>query len=257
MANQFRNKWLIAVLFLVVFTSSAFSAEAPPEHFQNPPENINPDPNFVPGSYPIPDTYAARSAYELKRSELVGSALNGEAERIYSIGNGEIQFSSVKNETANVIGSFRNFSAVGMIGEEGPKQLDLIVDLNSIDTGVPGRDRRIQSLFFQSIKPELGTVSVIFDRINLGGLLRSALEDGTTHQILAQGTLLLNGVSQMVSASLNVTKKSGTWTVETISPVSVLISDFSLGERAYELMKACNHKSIGNAVSVTVKLYLR
>ena len=45
--------------------------------------------------------------------------------------------------------------------------------------------------------------------------------------------------------------------VETREPVRLLLSDFEFGDRVYELMKACNHKSIGTAVEVKVSLYFK
>ena len=251
-----QKKWLLISLLFIMPVSIVFSEEAP-EHFYNAPENINSNPDFVPGDYPIPDTHAAKTVYELKKSELAKQEFVEDGHHVFAIGAGEIKFSVVKNETANVIGYFRNYAAVGTIGDEGPTRFDLVIDLNSLDSGVPGRDYRIQSLFFQSAKPESAIALISFDRVNLGGLSRVELEDGNTHQILAQGTLVLNGVSQLISASLNVTKKSGTWAVETISPIQLLISNFGLSDRVIELMKACNHKSIGNAVDVTIKFYLR
>jgi len=45
--------------------------------------------------------------------------------------------------------------------------------------------------------------------------------------------------------------------VETAEPAIVRISDYGFGDKAYALMKECNHKSLGNVVEVKVQLYLR
>ena len=77
-----------------------------------------------------------------------------------------------------------------------------------------------------------------------------SLQDGAEHVVRAEGTLTIGGVTRPVSPLLNVTWKGDHWTVEQKEPLHVLISDYLLEGSLPALMLACNHKSVGNRVSL-------
>jgi len=247
------NVSMVLVAFFVVLLPLA--QRQVPEHFYNPLENINPDPYYAPGDFPLAEIYEAKVMYYVKKTELgevavtVGSAV--------TTGMGEITFLSVKNEDETVLGYFRNYFGALTVGDGGPESMDMVIDVNSLDTGVPGRNNRILNIFFESMKPDLGTAIITFDGFDLGGKTLGDWAEGKTSAIQASGTITLNGVRQAITAILYVTKQGGTWMVETAEPIGLLISDFAFGDQPYELMKSCNHKALGNAVEVEVKLYLR
>ncbi|MSR77209.1 MAG: YceI family protein [Candidatus Omnitrophica bacterium] len=245
-----------ASAFLMMFLfSSTLRAEAP-EHFYNANENLNPDPKYTPGDVPLEDTNKARSFYTAEQQELAASG-DTASEVLYTLGHGEISFSAVKNETANVLGFFRNYFGVVKIKDGIPVGLTMVIDINSLDTAVPGRNNRILNLLFRSMTPELGTARVEFQELDWGGKSFAEAGDGAVHGIKASGTLDLNGVQKPITASLNLQKQKGIWAVETASPISILISDYQFENRVYELMKSCNHKSIGNQVDVKVELFFK
>lgn len=245
---------MFTVMMLTVLIPAA-GAQQPeaPKHYYNAPENINPDPNYVPGDYALQDIYASRTAYYAKKADLAAAAGSGDA---VTLGTGEVSFSTTKNETAHVSGTIREFLGTLKMGNSGPEKMEIILDINSLETGVPGRNNRILDIFFQSMKPEFGTALALFDKFDLGGDF-AAWKDGEARPVKASGTLTLNGATRPVSASLTVTRRGSGWLVESSEALTILVSDFGFENRIYDLMKACNHKSIGNAVEIKVKLELR
>lgn len=228
--------------------------EEAPKHFFNEKENLNPDPNYVPGDYPAPDTAAAEKAYEEAKKKVAEGA--GEGALVTQEG-GELTFGIAKNEEKRVFGYFRKYHGVVQMSEKGPASVRLAVDVNSLDTAVPGRDNRIKAIFFESMKPDLGTAMLTLDQIDLGGKEWSAIQkEGGT--LSSKGTLMLNGKSAPVSAKLSVKPaEGGGLSLETAEPVLIKISDFAFGKRMYSLMKECNHASMGNVVDLGAKLTLK
>lgn len=226
------------------------------EHFFNPPENINADPHYVPGDFALPDTNAARILYQIKKQELAAS-LKDNPNAAVTLGMGEISFISTKNESAEVLGYFRNYFGIAKIQDGNFEKFEMVIDLDSLDTGLPGRNNRILALFFQSMKPELGTATIKFDRLETDGKSLAEAEENTSLTVRASGELTLNGVTKPVSAELSLTKQNQMWIVETKMPVFLMISDFGFKEQIYKLMKSCNHKSVSNKVQVNVTLYLK
>ena len=227
------------------------------EHYYNDPANIHPDPDYTPGDFPLGDVYEAKTIYFLKKGELAESLIEGGEGAVSTLGLGEITFSSVKNESAEVLGYFRDYLAVASIGKKGPERLELLIDINSLDTAVPGRNNRILNLFFHSMKGELGHAVVVFDQFEWGKSSFRSWKEGKTYSIRASGSIMLNGVNRGISATLDVTPKNRGWVVETQEPIALLISDFQFGNRVYDLMKSCSHKSVGDAVGVRVQLYFK
>jgi polyisoprenoid-binding protein YceI len=249
---------VVRLFFVLSLLSFASAVQAtPPDHFFNPPENLNPDENYTPGAFPLADVYAARLAYQMRKAELIASQDLAEGAQLLTLGVGEITFSSIKNETGSVLGYFRNYQGVLTTTEAGPEKLEMLIDINSLDTAVPGRNHRILNLFFKSMKPELGTATVQFDSFDLEERTLESWPEGETHQIFAKGNMTLRGMMKPIQLFLNVTRQQTTWLVETAEPISLFMSDFGYGQEIYELMKECNHKSIGNQVNVNVKFYFR
>ncbi|HTL46617.1 MAG TPA: YceI family protein [Verrucomicrobiae bacterium] len=250
---------LILSLFFLCPSLALAQAQVPTtaaDHFHNAPENLNTDPAFVPGEFPLGDIYAAHTAYYAKKAELSQAVAADSASYAVTLGTGEVSFTVAKNETASVLGYFREYLGALKLGPNGPERLDMVLDVNSLDTGVPGRNNRILSLFFQSMKPDLGLVTIAFDHFELGGAFAD-WKAGETREVTASGMITLNGVQKPLAAKLSVTRSGQGWSVTSAEPVTLLISDFNFADRVYELMKSCNHKAIGNAVAVKVNLELR
>jgi polyisoprenoid-binding protein YceI len=255
MFKEIRFGLFVALSLIAAGGQTVRAAE--PEDFYNAPENINTDPNYVPGDYALPEVHGARTVYQAKRNELAGAHALLETNTLVTLNAGQITFSALKNETAEVLGYFRSFFGVLTLEGGEPSRMDMVIDINSLDTAVPGRNNRILDLFFQSANPELGTAAVYFDKFDLGGKVFSDMQDGTEYVILASGKLTLNQVEKEVRAHLGVTKSGSGWVVKTLEPLDVFIRDFALAERVPVLMKACNHKALGNRVKINVELMLK
>ena len=256
-------KPFILILSLCALAPGMASAQAvteaspqAPEHFYNPPENLDPDPNYVPGDLPLQEAFPARAVYQLKKAELAGALAADPDSHAVTLGAGEISFAISKNEGAPVLGYFRDYFGVLKIGEAGPERMDIVIDVNSLDSAVPGRNNRILNIFFESAKPEFGTVAAAFDRFEFAAPFAD-WQEGEGREVTASGTITLNNVSRPLTAALNVQRTSTGWSVATAAPLKILISEFDFGNRVYDLMKSCNHKSMGNAVDVNVNLELR
>ena len=243
------------IFILSVTTTLCAQADTPPQHFFNAPEHINSNPDYVPGEYALADTHSAKTYYFSKKEELISQGLLLDPQQKITTGLGSITFSNIKNETAKVLGYFRNYS--GSLSTKGMNitGLQLVIDINSLDTAVPGRNNRIMDIFFQSLKPELGTAIINFTDIKTKSLQKNSI--ATAFVCEANGTIDLNGVTKPIQAKLQITDTNGTWTVELQSPLSLYISDFGYENNVYSLMKACNHKSISNEVEINAKIYLR
>ena len=252
-----RNYLVVVGFVLAMITGVLNISAAEPEHFYNPPENLNPDPSYTPGDYALPELHAARVIFQNVKEELTKQESLLDSNRLFTLNAGEITFTAVKNEKAEVLGYFRNFfGALTLAGGE-PVRMDLVIDVNSLDTAVPGRNNRILDIFFQSAKPELGTARIVFDVFELGGLSFAALQDGSEHAISASGKIVLNQSEQPIRAALTVQKTGAVWSVTTAQPLDLSIADFNFGQRVYDLMKACNHKALGNTVKIKTQLYLK
>ena len=252
---------LKCTFFLVIFlTVSALSGSAQtpaPDHFYNPPENIAADPNYTPGDWPLPETYPAKVQYEVHKGALLETYGIDSSKHLFTLGIGDIAASVLKNEKVPVRGTFKNYFGVARLGNSAPEKMEMIIDMNSFDTGVPGRNNRILAIFFESMKPELGTARIVFDQYDLGDKTLQDLSDGTIHRIEASGSITLNGTIRGLSAVLSISQLNGTWSVKTQSPIKILISDFNFENRIYDLMKECNHAAMGNHVEIEADLYFR
>jgi len=247
---------LFVALSLTVLGAQA-SRAAEPEHFYNATEHVNPDPNYVPGDYALPEVHGARTVYQAKRDELSAAHALLDPDTLVTLNTGQVTFSALKNEAAEVLGYFRGFFGVLKLENGAPARMDMLIDINSLDTAVPGRNNRILDLFFQSSKPELGTAAVSFDQFDLEGRTLADMQEGTEYSLSASGKLTLNQVEKEVRARLGVTRTGSGWMVKTLEPLEILISDFAFTERVPAFLKACNHKALGNRVKVNVELMLK
>ncbi len=243
--GKMKRVFLLCSLILSVLVLPVYAQN--PEHFYNAPENINPDPNYVPGDFPLADVAQAKAVYQTKKE-----ALAKKTGMVSTQGAGEIVFTSYKNETVTVLGYLREYFGVAEVDAAGdPLRMDMVLDLNSLDTAIPGRNNRILNIFFESMNPDYGTLEIVFDRF-----MTVIVEDveGKPKAVTALGTLKMNGVEQEITAELNITRTGDAWLVKSREPVVLYIADFNFGNRVYDLMKACNHKALGNKVEVNVEL---
>lgn len=232
--------------------TSAKPAGAPAHYFIKK-EDINPDPKFVPGDYPMPDATAAKATFKAAAMAVTKAA---GAKAMVAQPKGELTFGIAKNEKKRVFGYFREYAAVVKTGANGPEQVDVVIDLNSLDTAVVGRDNRIKKLVFEAMKPELGFAKLTLNKLDMGAKTwADAAKEEIT--ITGKGTLTANKVTKPIMAKMTVKKEGDAYTVEAADPILIKLSDFGYDSRIYALIKACNHKSIGNVVDLGFNLKLK
>lgn len=226
-------------------------ATTAPEHFRNP--NFNPDPDFVPpADYPAPDAEAAQAQFDTRVEEMEPE---GDAFYVTNEEGDEITWTAIKNETATVLGYFRVFDGYVSFQNNKFVKAELLIDINSLDSGVPGRDNRIKSIFFQSMKPEMGTASLVLDKAE-GDPTMASFQDGEPHPVTMSGNLTLGKTTVPVTAKLEIKweTEEEIWSLQTTEPLQLRVTDLKLDGAMPELMKECNHKSMGNLVKITCKL---
>lgn len=225
----------------------------PPEHYVNKSKSFNSDPDYVPGDYPAPDTKASDENYTVMVDNLdpEGDILDVMREE-----GDEITYTAIKNKTASVLGYFRTYDGYISFKEGKFNKAELLINVNSTDSGIPGRDNRIISLFFQSMKPELGTAVLILDKITDGNPYIAAVQNGAVHQIKTSGLFTFGAVTLSINAMLQVQwdPEKEILSVQTAEPVEILISDLKLDGNVPALMEECNHKSLGNLIKISCKL---
>jgi len=76
------------------------------------------------------------------------------------------------------------------------------------------------------------------------------LKENGPHKVEAAGVLIIGYVLKPVRPLMEVEWDGKGWKIKSAEPLQILISDFKLDGNLPALMKECNHKSIGNNVSI-------
>lgn len=243
---------LIASLGFCLPTAQAGKRDKTPDHYTN--SHTNPDPDFAPGPYPAPDTKAALEHYDT-----MVDALDPDGDLILDVqkeeGN-EISWKAIKNKTASVLGYFRTYDGYISFNNGKFSKAELLISVNSVDSAVPGRDDRIRTIFFKSMQSEMSTAILVLDRILDGPPYLSAIQNGATHEIIVDGFFTLGTETLPVRVQLQVmwNNDKEVLIIKTLKPLQLLVSDLSLEKGLPELMKECNHKSVGNLVEIGCQL---
>jgi polyisoprenoid-binding protein YceI len=159
-----------------------------------------------------------------------------------------INFISVKNAAIAETHSFG--SLVGYIGKSGNVQL--IIDLNSVDTMIPIRNERMQALLFETAEFPNATVTADVD----AAVLAAVAEGGTVGTEIPV-KLSLHGMEQTVTASVTVFSDGGNLRVMSSRPVILSAADFGLAGGVEALREIAGLNSISTAVPVTLNLQFR
>ena len=259
MVKRSNNQWPLIFNLLLLTTlvfprgSYAENGDAP-EHFINPPENINPDPNYVPGDYALPDLTQALSFFATARRRLDAMEIQ-KGDKLFRLKKtGEIRVTVTKNQTIPVLAYFHDFDGYILFRQGVFSETKLIISLNSWDTAVPGRDNRVRALLFESMLPEKAIATLHLTHIGSDLIELDKLQDQSPLTVEVSGVLAIGGIVKPVRAMIEIDWGHGKWKVKQAKPLEILISDFGFGEKALTLMEACNHKSIANKISIEWEL---
>ncbi|MET0332027.1 MAG: YceI family protein [Dyella sp.] len=131
-------------------------------------------------------------------------------------------------------------------------QIQLTVDLGSVQTQIPLRDQRIRDMLFKVTEHPNAQFTAQFDMSALKGLKTGQFKD-----VSLSGSLALNGTKQPLDANLRVVKLAhGALLVSTRQPIVVDLQKFDLsdGVTALHDVMALNVLSASAPVSFSLVL---
>lgn len=122
--------------------------------------------------------------------------------------------------------------------------IDVAIDLSSVDTGIPIRDERMQSMLFEIAKyPK----NARFTGQLPEGLIQAAIKNGVAEGTI-DGLLDLHGVKHAQKVSIKVfSEKQGLW-VTTTQPILVNASNYGMEPGIEALKNIVNLPSISDVV---------
>lgn len=161
-------------------------------------------------------------------------------------GQSQVNFVSVKSNAVAEVHHFKQLQ--GSVGKDG--KAELMIDLASIDSGIPIRDERMQKFLFDIGSYPKATATVNF--------LPAALKDLAVAKPAiwdVEAQLDLHGMKVKQTWSLSVVKlDKKTLRVTTVKPVIISAGDFALTKGIAKLQELASLPSIATAVPVTVDL---
>ena len=165
--------------------------------------------------------------------------------------NSILSFNTIKAGTAGVGGMIENMQFKRFEGGlDSQGHISLKIDLTSIQTGIPLRDERMQSILW-NVKQY---PSVTFSGQIKPETLPSKNEESTVLDV--HGELTMAGQSKPITTQLQVTALSDKWLVNTRKPVVIKADDYGLtaGVEALRAIMGLNYISSSVAVSFQLEL---
>lgn len=156
-----------------------------------------------------------------------------------------LSFISVKNAS---VGESHTFASLeGVVGKDGSARID--IDLDSVDTAIPIRDKRMREMLF-----ETGS----FPSANITGTVEPDViaQAGKSPTVVTVPlTVELHGSSARYDAAMLVSvAEDGSLHVTTREPIVVDAGDFDLGDGVTALREVAGLASISTSVPVSAYL---
>jgi len=168
------------------------------------------------------------------------------ADWVLDTSQSRVSFISTKNDRITEVHRFNSIS--GGVSKEG--DTILTIELASAETGIPIRNERLGSLFFQVEQYPQATARL---KVNLAAA--KALKPGQHSIVNPTISLDLHGVIATLPAELRVTRlDKKDWLVTTESPVIVNVSQFNLDSGLEALRDIAKLQAIAAGVPVTLAL---
>lgn len=161
----------------------------------------------------------------------------------------DLNFMSIKQDFVAETHRFKTLD--GQVDAEG--NFSIIIDVNSLDTGIPIRDTRMHEWLFQTAAYPTITVQGQVPGEDLNKI--KALKIGDSIQMPLPVTLTLVGKTQPLTVSLRVTAVEGGLLFTTQQPVVVLANLFALTAGVEKLRDLAALRIISLAVPVTFSLW--
>ena len=157
-----------------------------------------------------------------------------------------VHYLSIKKGAVAEVGQFNTFN--GSLSEAG--QLQLEIDLSSVDSGIELRDQRMRDFLFEVARFPVATV-----KAQLAIEPVRKLKAGEELLMEVNGQLQLHGIVHPVTASILVVRLAdGTLRASTQVPIVLNINDFALTGGLEKLRSLAALSSIDSAVPVFFSL---
>ena len=158
--------------------------------------------------------------------------------------NSSIEFISIKN---NQIPENHNFQKIsGNITSEG--LVNVIIDLDSVDTKIPIRNERMRNLFFETKLFPSATFSAQIPATDLN------FEGKYFRVVEVNGRLKLHGMEADLKSRVTILNKNNTLRVITNYPILIAAEDFNLTAGIASLKKIAGLDAISSIVPVSLDL---
>ncbi len=157
-----------------------------------------------------------------------------------------LSFISIKKTHVAEVHRFKRLE--GEVDDKGVGRL--VIDLNSVDTGVPIRDQRMRAMLFETPRFPQATLTARVDIAKVEGL-------GVGEMALdaVEGTLALHGLERPVHAPVAIVRLArDRLYVASLEPVILYAPDFGLKEGIERLRQVVKLPNISFAVPVTFSL---
>ena len=156
-----------------------------------------------------------------------------------------VGFVSVKNASIAEVHHFR--AVTGSVDDDG--QVNLAIDLDSVETLIPIRNQRMRELLFETVRFPAAKLATTVDASLL------ALTPGSTALTELEFTVDLHGNTRTYTAQVLVTGSAdGGFSVALQQPLIVRAADFGLEAGIEVLREVAGLASISKAVPVDVRL---
>jgi len=166
----------------------------------------------------------------------------------WSLVNNEsnISYISTKNAKVSEVNHFKTLN--GVIDDNGA--ISVGIELGSVETNIPIRNDRMQSMLFEVVKYSKANISASIDPNKL-----KAMKVGSTYRETIKFDLSLHGFTQAVSSDIKVIKLSRDTIIATsVKPIIINADQFGLEGGVEQLRKVAKLSSISTAVPVTFNL---
>lgn len=182
---------------------------------------------------------------------LAMAACAGLAHGEWALNGGKSSLSFVSTKASHV-GEVHHFERLsGQVDATG--KATLIIDLASVNTGIPIRDERMQTLLFETDRFPDASLSAEVPIEVLAGLAR-----GESKNFTLRGKLAIHGISVPVSSEVNVIKLADdSMQVNSVRPLLVNAKNLSLLAGVERLREVAGLPGISQSVAVTFQLHFR
>ena len=200
------------------------------------------------------DTNAAQKFYAGVENDSMATA---GVDVWHTMAGGALSFRVTRDSTGPVTGTFGRYHGHLKIDATGPRTATLFVDINSLDTRIPDRDRNTLRVFFGSAIPERAVARLTLDDFDLGDARWDEVIADDRAVIGATGRLAVGSATVSVSGTFGVNAAADSLSVHTVDPLRVSISALGLEGRARDLMTLCDVAWLQTLVDLHAQLSLQ